>query len=112
MERYIRLLGANYNLTCKTLVYKSFCFKELSRLIVDSVEVMSEIRKSIREKSQIPVVLSGCVGPRGDGYKVGSTIMTSQEAEDYHSKQIATMALETDADLVSISSTFNEQLLH
>ena len=68
---------------------------------VESVEIMSEIRKSIGEKSQIPVVLSGCVGPRGDGYKVGSTVMTSQEAEDYHSKQIATMATKTEADLIS-----------
>ena len=68
---------------------------------VESVEIMSEIRKSIGEKSQIPVVLSGCVGPRGDGYKVGSTVMTSQEAEGYHSKQISIFAEQTEADLVT-----------
>jgi S-methylmethionine-dependent homocysteine/selenocysteine methylase len=45
------------------------------------------------------VVISGCVGPRGDGYEVG-TAMSAEEAETYHGPQIETFA-GTSADLVS-----------
>lgn len=38
-----------------------------------------------------PVVISGCVGPRGDGYVPGST-MSEREAEAYHWAQVATFA--------------------
>jgi homocysteine S-methyltransferase len=44
-------------------------------------------------------VISGCVGPRGDGYVVGEE-MSPDEAEAYHRPQIATFA-DTPADLVS-----------
>ena len=45
------------------------------------------------------VVISGCVGPRGDGYEVG-TAMSAEEAENYHAPQINTFAA-TSVDLVS-----------
>jgi len=38
-----------------------------------------------------PVVVSGCVGPRGDGY-VPDRAMSEREAEDYHREQLATFA--------------------
>jgi S-methylmethionine-dependent homocysteine/selenocysteine methylase len=46
-----------------------------------------------------PVVISGCVGPRGDGYRPDA-IMTPDQARDYHSGQVRVFA-ETDADLVT-----------
>ncbi len=39
----------------------------------------------------VPVVLSGCLGPRGDGYSVG-TEMTIAEARDYHAVQVNALA--------------------
>lgn len=45
-----------------------------------------------------PVVISGCVGPRGDGY-VPSETMSAAEAERYHGAQIETFA-ETAADMI------------
>jgi S-methylmethionine-dependent homocysteine/selenocysteine methylase len=45
------------------------------------------------------VIISGCVGPRGDGYRIDSK-MTAEEAQRYHEPQIATFA-DTAADLVS-----------
>lgn len=39
----------------------------------------------------MPVVLSGCIGPRGDGYSVG-TEMTVEEARDYHMLQVNALA--------------------
>ena len=45
------------------------------------------------------VLISGCIGPRGDGYRI-DTVMSAEEAERYHSTQIEVFA-ETSADLVS-----------
>jgi len=45
------------------------------------------------------VIISGCIGPRGDGYRVDN-VMTAQEAQRYHEPQVATFA-DTAADLVS-----------
>ena len=57
-----------------------------------AVELLEELRS--RE-----VVVSGCVGPRGDGYEVGAA-MSAGEAESYHAPQVETFA-GTSADLVS-----------
>ena len=45
------------------------------------------------------MVISGCVGPRGDGYSPNA-MMSAAEAEDYHSEQIGTFR-ETEADMVT-----------
>lgn len=43
--------------------------------------------KAEYETERSPMVISGCVGPRGDGYVAGE-IMEPNEAEAYHAKQI------------------------
>jgi len=63
-----------------------------------SVLLVEEVRENV-ETPATPVVISGCVGPRGDGYVPGSR-MSADEAEDYHSFQVQTFA-DTGADLVS-----------
>lgn len=63
--------------------------EELSRLVGDAISLMSELKQAYAR--QLPaIVLSGCVGPRGDGYDPGR-IMEHGEARDYHAPQIATM---------------------
>jgi S-methylmethionine-dependent homocysteine/selenocysteine methylase len=55
-----------------------------------------------------PLLVSGCVGPRGDGYVVGEA-MTAEEAERYHEPQIAVLAEEC-VDLVSaLTLTYAEE---
>lgn len=44
--------------------------------------------------------ISGCIGPRGDGYAVGA-VMASEEARTYHSRQVQVLA-EAGCDLVSV----------
>ena len=44
-------------------------------------------------------MISGCIGPRGDGYKPDS-MMSAGEAEAYHARQIRTFR-GTDADMVT-----------
>ena len=63
-----------------------------------AVELVEEFRRDYATPDA-PVVISGCIGPRGDGYAPES-LMTADEAEAYHAHQIGTFA-ETAADLVS-----------
>ena len=50
-------------------------------------------------RGEADVLVSGCVGPRGDGYVPGE-LMTAAEAEDYHGWQVGVFA-ETSVELVS-----------
>lgn len=70
----------------------------LAQLNRDGVRLMEEIRERY-ETRQSPMVISACVGPRGDGY-VADSRMSAAEAADYHGAQIATFAA-TAADMVS-----------
>ena len=51
------------------------------------------------ETPHSPIVISGNLGPRGDGYRVDSQ-MSAAEAEDYHGAQVRTFAA-TPADMVA-----------
>jgi S-methylmethionine-dependent homocysteine/selenocysteine methylase len=62
-----------------------------------AIRLLEEIRDEY-ESEWTPVVISGCVGPRGDGYVPGRT-MSAAEAEAYHAEQIGVLA-ETAADMV------------
>ncbi|WP_028795514.1 homocysteine S-methyltransferase family protein [Thalassobaculum salexigens] len=57
------------------------------------------------ETSATPVVVSGNIGPRGDGYDPGD-VMTTQEAEAYHACQIALFS-DTEADMVTAMTLTN-----
>ncbi len=63
-----------------------------------SVRLLEEIRSEY-ESDRTPLVLSGCIGPRGDGY-IPDTAMSEKEAEDYHRMQVEKFA-DTAADLVT-----------
>ena len=63
-----------------------------------AIDVLCNLRDEFEtEKSKI--IVSGCIGPRGDGY-VPTNLMSADEAEKYHSAQIKTLS-ETPADLIS-----------
>jgi S-methylmethionine-dependent homocysteine/selenocysteine methylase len=63
-----------------------------------AIALMGEIRAEY-ETPDAPVVISGCIGPRGDGYQP-SSIMTRDEAAAYHWPQVKVMH-EAGADLIS-----------
>ena len=71
---------------------------ELAELNRRGVALLETLRRD-HETEETPIVIAGCVGPRGDGYVVGEA-MTAEEAEAYHATQIGTFA-ETAVDLVS-----------
>lgn len=60
---------------------------ELDALNVAAVDLLHELREEFAP-SGAPILVSGCLGPRGDGYDPGR-IMSPAEAEDYHSHQAA-----------------------
>jgi S-methylmethionine-dependent homocysteine/selenocysteine methylase len=62
-----------------------------------SIALLEQIRREYQSEATA-VVISGCVGPRGDGY-IADRAMTAQQAEHYHRTQIETFA-GTTADMV------------
>lgn len=63
-----------------------------------SIQLLSDVRrKNANDKTWM--VISGCIGPRGDGYNPKFK-MTEQEAENYHTTQIGIFH-DTEVDLVT-----------
>ncbi|MGH9228030.1 MAG: homocysteine S-methyltransferase family protein [Acidimicrobiales bacterium] len=72
-----------------------------------AIDMLVEIRSEL-DGDRPPMVVSGCVGPRSDGYQP-SALMTAGEARSYHSTQIGTFA-ETEADMVTaITITYPDE---
>jgi len=69
-----------------------------------AITLLHELRAELETK-QSPMVISGCVGPRGDGYNPGS-IMSVAQAVEYHTRQIRLFA-EEGADLVTAITMTN-----
>jgi len=69
----------------------------LKAINVRSIAFLEELRAGW-ERPGAPCVISGAIGPRGDGYKAGN--MTADEAEAYHGAQIAAF-VEAGADMVT-----------
>ncbi len=65
----------------------------------DAVDLLIEGRRRAGPDAP-PIVVSGVIGPRGDGYVPGA-MMTPDEARAYHSVQIETFA-STAADMVCV----------
>src|ERR671916_1713153 len=74
-----------------------------------AIALMVDLREGC-ESPGSPMVISGCVGPRGDGYDPGRR-MSADEAEAYHAAQIDVFA-GTEADLVTaITMTSAEEAI-
>jgi S-methylmethionine-dependent homocysteine/selenocysteine methylase len=71
---------------------------ELAEMNRQAIALLHTIRQD-SETEQSPMVISGCVGPRGDGY-IPTEAMTAQAAADYHRAQIETFR-DAGADFVT-----------
>lgn len=86
-----------------------YSVEELEVLNRQAVGLMVEIRGK-HDSEALPIVVSGCIGPRGDGYVV-EELMTTDEARAYHRPQIMTYA-EAGADMVTaITMTHTEEAI-
>ena len=76
----------------------------LAKINQQAIELLADLREEF-EKPGCPMPISGCVGPRGDGY-VASSTMSPEQAEEYHNVQIRGFA-ESAADLVTAITMTN-----
>jgi S-methylmethionine-dependent homocysteine/selenocysteine methylase len=63
---------------------------ELDQLNREAIDLLLALRQEY-ETAQTPIVVSGCIGPRGDGY-VPDKRMTEKQAQDYHLRQVEVLA--------------------
>ena len=83
--------------------------QELDTLNRKAIALMEEIREGVGPNGA-PVVISGCIGPQGDGYSP-ETKLTPAAAQDYHATQINTFR-DTAADMVTaITMTYAEEAI-
>lgn len=78
--------------------------QELARANREAIDMLTALRRE-HESAGFPIVVSGAIGPRGDGYDPGH-VMSPAEAEEYHSEQIAAFT-DTDADMVGAFTMTN-----
>jgi len=78
--------------------------EELAEANRASLALMRELRSEFETKAT-PIVVSGCVGPRGDGYDPG-TVMSPEDAETYHAAQIRAFE-DAGADMITAITATN-----
>ncbi|MGI9603771.1 MAG: homocysteine S-methyltransferase family protein [Acidimicrobiales bacterium] len=79
----------------------------LATINAAAVDLLRQIRAEY-EPVGTKVVISGNLGPRGDGYEPGDQ-MTADEAADYHGAQVATLA-DSGADQITVlTMTYAEE---
>ncbi|MBM4296767.1 MAG: homocysteine S-methyltransferase [Deltaproteobacteria bacterium] len=112
LRKYFRAYGAiarryNAGLVLESATWRAsadwaarlgFTHEALAAANRQSIELLEAIRAEF-ESADTKVVISGCVGPRGDGYSPAK-LMSAEEAENYHGEQIEVFAT-TAADLVT-----------
>jgi len=77
--------------------------QELDTLNARAITILKDLRGEF-ESTVRSIVISGCLGPRGDGYDPGK-IMTTEEAESYHRHQAEVLASAGADQLTAITMT-------
>jgi S-methylmethionine-dependent homocysteine/selenocysteine methylase len=81
--------------------------QELDDMNRRAIALMEELRDRC-DAGDVPIVISGCIGPQDDGYNP-SMKLTAREAQDYHAVQIGTFR-DTAADMVTaITMTYADE---
>ena len=86
------------------LGYTSEALVEVNR---KAIHLLENIRKEY-ETDRTRVIISGCLGPRGDGY-VPDNAMSEQEAKAYHQKQVETFAATASDMVCAITMNYAEE---
>ncbi len=82
----------------------NYSMAELEQANRQAVADLEDVRAA-HETPATPIVISGNIGPRGDGYDPG-LIMSVEEAQTYHSAQVGTFK-DSAADMVSALTMTN-----
>jgi homocysteine S-methyltransferase len=82
---------------------------QLAKINRRSVSMLEKVRLEY-ETPTTPIVISGCLGPKGDGYIPGER-MTTWEAEQYHAVQVGTLAGTSVDALSALTMNYVEEAL-
>jgi len=83
--------------------------QELVEINRQAIQLLVDLRDEYEGRNS-KFVISGCIGPRGDGYHPDS-MMTIEEAEAYHSWQMKVLA-NTEVDMVTaLTMTYAEEAI-
>ena len=86
-----------------------YSIESLDRINRVAIQELEDIRSNY-EHEDFRIPISGCIGPRGDGYSPEYK-MSRIQAEEYHAFQIRTFA-DTNADLVSAQTlNYNDEAI-
>ena len=83
---------------------QGYDIERLVDLNLAAVDLLVDIRTRY-ETPATPIVISGCIGPRGDGYQP-DTLMSVDEARRYHTMQARTFANSAADLLTAITMTY------
>lgn len=81
-----------------------YSLEQLDAANCKAIELLHGLREEF-ETEHSPMVVSGCIGPRRDGYNPGE-IMTADEAQAYHERQARIFA-KADADMITAITMTN-----
>ena len=86
-----------------------YSLESLDQINRTAIQELEKIRNN-HENKDFRISISGCIGPRGDGYSPENQ-MNIKMAEEYHSFQIKILA-DTNADLVSaMTMNYNDEAI-
>lgn len=95
--------------SCDWGVKLGYTHDELFALNKQSIKFIREIARPFSQ-SLTHIIISGNIGPRGDGYKADSQ-MTAEQAKVYHLEQVKAFAL-ADADVVTaLTITYSNEAI-
>jgi S-methylmethionine-dependent homocysteine/selenocysteine methylase len=75
--------------------------QDLAKINAEGVDLYHELAREY-DRPDTPVVVGGCIGPRGDAYEQGHQI-TADEAQEYHAEQMATLK-DAGVDLITAAT--------
>ena len=87
-----------------------FDAEAMQRINAEAVALMSELRAEYSSRITGPIVISGCIGPRGDGYAAGAP-MEPEDARRAHQLQVDALATAGVDQITAVTMTSSSEAM-
>jgi homocysteine S-methyltransferase len=87
-----------------------FDAEAMQRINVEAVALMNGLRSEYVSRIAGPIIVSGCIGPRGDGYAAGAP-MEPEDARDAHQLQADALAAAGVDQITAITMTTSAEAM-
>ena len=87
-----------------------FDAEAMQRINAEAVALMSELRAEYASRITGPIVISGCIGPRGDGYAAGAP-MELEDARRAHQLQVDALATAGVDQITAVTMTSSSEAM-